>query len=145
MASSLHLVLARALDPAVVPGVPAELAWGSPDHVPPDRHPRHGGRQRLALRFARPSPRAYGSYTMDEAVLVDGARLWGYALPAETLSAERIARVPDVCRLNRLVDEHGEDMLVCLEAVAATDSLRKAACQLHRHHNSVAYRVERCF
>lgn len=139
----LHLILATDLDPTAVLGVPvgARAAFAGP--YPASRAPEAWRLARVALRFARPSPRAYGPYSMDEATLVDAAQLGAHAVLAETLSAERIARVPDVRRLNRLVDECGEDMLVCLEAVAATESVRKAARLLHRHHNSVTHRVER--
>jgi hypothetical protein len=139
----LHLVVAKNLAPDVSPGVPVGVRAAFAGPCPVSRAPEAWRLARLALRFARPSPRPHGPYTADEATLVDGSQLGGYALLAETLTGERIGRVPDVCRLNRLAEEHGEDMLVCLEAVAATDSLRKAARLLHRHHNSVAYRVER--
>ena len=140
---NLHLVLAADLDPTAVVGVPvgARAAFVGPH--PAAQAPEAWQLARLALRFARPSPREEGPYTVNEAALVDGSGLGGHAVLAETLSAERIALVPDVRRLNRLMDDHGEDMLVCLEAVAATESVRKAARLLHRHHNSVTYRVER--
>ncbi|MFD7990294.1 helix-turn-helix domain-containing protein [Streptomyces mexicanus] len=140
---NLHLVMADGLDPAAVLGVPvgARAAFAGPR--PAAQAPEAWRLARLGLRFALPSPRPQGPYGVEEAVLVDGAQLGGYAVLAETLGAEQIALVPDVHRLDRLVDEHGEDMLVCLEAVAATESVRKAARLLHRHHNSVAYRVER--
>ncbi|WP_425825590.1 helix-turn-helix domain-containing protein [Streptomyces fractus] len=140
---AVQLVVAKELEPCDVPGVPvgARAAFAGP--CPAADAPRAWQLARTGLRFARPSTRPRGPYGVQEAVLVDAAGLGGYALLAETLSAERIAPVPDVRQLGRLVDEHGEDMLVCLEAVAATDSVRKAARLLHRHHNSVAYRVER--
>ncbi|MFJ9176457.1 helix-turn-helix domain-containing protein [Streptomyces sp. NPDC102360] len=140
---TIELVVAKELDPDDVPGVPvgARAAFAGP--CPAADAPRAWQRARSALRFARPSTRAHGPYAVEEAALVDAAGLGGYALLAETLSAEQIAPVPDVRQLGLLVDDHGDDMLVCLEAVAATDSVRKAARLLHRHHNSVAYRVER--
>ncbi|MFJ8950732.1 helix-turn-helix domain-containing protein [Streptomyces sp. NPDC102381] len=140
---TVQLVVAKELDPGDVPGVPvgARAAFAGP--CPAADAPQAWQLARTALRFARPSTRARGPYGVEEATLVDAARLGGYALLAETLSAEQIAPVPDVRQLGRLVDDHGDDMLVCLEAVAATDSVRKAARLLHRHHNSVAYRVER--
>ncbi|MCX5537523.1 helix-turn-helix domain-containing protein [Streptomyces sp. NBC_00006] len=140
---AVQLVVAKELDPGDVPGVPvgARAAFAGP--CPAADAPQAWQLARTALRFARPSTRARGPYGVEEATLVDAARLGGYALLAETLSAEQIAPVPDVRQLGRLVDDHGDDMLVCLEAVAATDSVRKAARLLHRHHNSVAYRVER--
>ncbi|MGW2341695.1 helix-turn-helix domain-containing protein [Streptomyces sp. NPDC001661] len=140
---TVELVVAKELDPGDVPGVPvgARAAFTGP--CPAADAPRAWQLARTALRFARPSTRALGPYAVEEAMLVDASGLGGYALLAQTLSAEQIAPVPDVRQLGRLVDDHGDDMLVCLEAVAATDSVRKAARLLHRHHNSVAYRVER--
>ncbi|WP_327659355.1 MULTISPECIES: helix-turn-helix domain-containing protein [unclassified Streptomyces] len=140
---TVQLVVAKELEPGDVPGVPvgARAAFAGP--CPAADAPQAWQLARTALRFARPSTRARGPYGVEEATLVDAARLGGYALLAETLSAEQIAPVPDVRQLGRLVDDHGDDMLVCLESVAATDSVRKAARLLHRHHNSVAYRVER--
>ncbi|MFE5395971.1 helix-turn-helix domain-containing protein [Streptomyces sp. NPDC056568] len=140
---NLHLVIAKDLTGEVSLGVPVGVRAAFAGPLPASRAPEGWRLARLALRFTRPSPRPHGPYTTDEATLVDGAQLGGYALLAETLTRERIGQVPDVNRLNRLAEEHGEDMLVCLEAVAATESLRKAARLLHRHHNSVAHRVER--
>ncbi|OLO25742.1 hypothetical protein PZ61_0235460 [Streptomyces sp. MNU77] len=139
----VHLVLARDLAPDTVPGVPVGTLASFCGPRPVLAAPEAWRLARLALRFARPSPRGNGPYGLEEAVLVDGSRLGGFALLAETLSAGQITACPDVRALDRLVDEYGEDMLACLEAVAATESLRKAARVLHRHHNSVAYRVER--
>ncbi|MGW0683708.1 helix-turn-helix domain-containing protein [Streptomyces sp. NPDC002754] len=138
-----ELVVAKELDPGDVPGVPvgARAAYAGPCAAADA--PQAWQLARTALRFARPSTRARGPYAVEEAMLVDAAGLGGYALLAETLSAEQIAPVADVRQLGRLAEDHGDDMLVCLEAVAATDSVRKAARLLHRHHNSVAYRVER--
>ncbi len=140
---NVHLVMAADLDPTAALGVPvgARAAFAGP--CPASQAPEAWRLARIALRFTRPSPRAHGPYSVEEATLVDATRLGAHAVLAETLSAERIALVPDVRRLNRLVDEYGEDMLVCLEAVAATESVRKAARLLHRHHNSVTHRAER--
>jgi hypothetical protein len=97
----------------------------------------------LALRFSRPSAHDHGPYLAYEAVMFDSSVVGGYALLAQTLTARQLEANPEVRRLNRLVSDHGEEMLVWLEAVAATDSLRKAAALVHLHHNSLTYRVER--
>ena len=80
---------------------------------------------------------------MGEAVMVRGHHLGGYALLAEKLDPDDIAAVPDVERLDQLCSDDDDEMLRTLEAVASTDSLRKAAHSVHMHHNSLARRVER--
>lgn len=98
---------------------------------------------RLALRFALPSNHGRAPYATGEAVLVRGHHLGGYALLADKLDPDDITTVPDVARLDALCAEDDDEMLRTLEAVASTDSLRKAAQSVHMHHNSVARRVER--
>ncbi len=99
---------------------------------------------RLALRFALPSRHDHGPYAAREAVLVRSEHLGGYALLASRLNPDDILQVPDVQHLGVLCRELGDtEMLDILEAVAATDSLRKAAQAVHMHHNTVARRVER--
>lgn len=138
-----HLFLVTELDPRAVTGVPAGLRAAFVGPRPAADAPSAWRLARLALRFTKPSPRAQGPYQAAEAVFIDGSELGGYALLAESLDPTQIALVPDVRALRRLVQEYGDEMLVCLEAVAATESLRSAARQLHLHHNSVAHRVER--
>jgi DNA-binding PucR family transcriptional regulator len=99
---------------------------------------------RIALRFALPSTHERGPYRQTEAILIDASSLGGYAILAEHLSAEALAGVADVQRIDLLYRENGgAEMLNTLLAVAATDSLRRAARIVHLHHNSVAHRVER--
>lgn len=139
----IDIVLARDLEGVVGLGVPVGLRASFAGPGPASDVPRLWRHARLALRFALPSPRDSGTYLRDEAVLNDSSSIGGYLLLAETLTVTQLAQVSDVRRLNHLVREQGTEMLVCLEAVAATDSLRKAAALLHLHHNSVANRVER--
>ena len=99
---------------------------------------------RTALRFTLPSRRSEPPYPACEPALVRFENLGGFAAIAETLTAEQISRVPDVIALDKLADQTGgEEMIRTLEAVAATESLRRAAAMLHLHHNSVSYRVAR--
>jgi hypothetical protein len=99
---------------------------------------------RTALRFTLPSKRAEPPYPPYEAALVQFESLGGFAAIAESLTAEQISRVPDVAALDKLAEQAGgEEMIRTLEAVAATESLRRAAALLHLHHNSVAHRVTR--
>jgi hypothetical protein len=64
--------------------------------------------------------------------LVRFENLGGFAAVAEAFTAEQISSVPDVVALDKRA-EHvgGEDMIRTLEAVAATESLRRAATMLH--------------
>lgn len=139
----IYILLAKGLAELGGLGVPVGLRASYSAPVSAADLPEAWRHARLALRFARPSPRDSGVYVRDEAVLNDSSNTGGYLLLAEVLTVAQISQVPDVRRLNHLVREQGAEMLVCLEAVAATDSLRKAAALLHLHHNSVASRVER--
>lgn len=141
--NGLELIIARDLPTADALDVPTGARVGFSGPRPAIEVPEGWRLARLALRFAKPSPREHGPYLLEEAVAVDAGELGGYALLADSLTTERISAVEDVRRLDRLVAKFGAEMLVCLEAVAATDSLRKAAGRLHLHHNSVAHRVER--
>jgi len=139
----LHLLVAKDLDPDASLDVPVGVRVAFSGPSPAVDAAEAWRLAHLALRFTLPSPRPRGPYEMSEAVLIDAADMGVYAVLAESLSPQRIAGVLDVCRLNELVREQGPDMLVCLEAVSATESVRKAARQLHLHHNSIALRVER--
>lgn len=97
----------------------------------------------LALRYTLPATHDSAPYGKSEAVLVDTASMGGYALLPAHLTPEQIDTVDDVRILDDLRRAYGPDMLVILEAVAATDSVRKAARVVHLHHNSVAQRVTR--
>jgi hypothetical protein len=63
---------------------------------------------------------------------------------AQQVKVDEIGDIPDVLALDRLAAEPGgQDTLDVLTAVAATDSVRKAATLVHRHHSSVAARLAR--
>lgn len=112
-----------------VPGLDAPFAWRE---------------ARAALRFALPSRHARQPYGEAEAAVVHAGVLGGFTLLARLLPPEAIDEVADVAALDRLAREPGgADMLRTLEAVAATESLRKAAKSLHLHHNSVSHRLAR--
>jgi hypothetical protein len=99
---------------------------------------------RSALRFAVPSRQPTPPYPPHEPPVVRFDALGGFAAIAEALTTEQINRIPDVLALDRLAElTGGEEMIRTLTAVAATDSLRRAAAILHMHHNSVAHRVAR--
>lgn len=85
---------------------------------------------RTALRFTGTNP------------IVWSENLGGRALLADALSAADIAAVEDVIRLDRLAAEpSGADLLLVLQAFCATDSMRKAAAAVYRHHSTVASRL----
>ena len=141
--SAVTAVLAE--DPAVparwdVP-VGTRLAWSLPS--PAAEAPRAWREARTALRFTLPSTHARGPYTDQEAVVAPGERAGAFLALAEHLSAEDIDRIPDVRALDRIATDDGQDTIVILEAVAATESLRRASTLVHLHHNSVAARVQR--
>jgi hypothetical protein len=97
-----------------------------------------------ALRFTLPSRHPGPPHSPFEPAVVRFESLGTFAAVADALSAEQISRVPDVAALDQLAGQPGgEEMIRTLEAVAATESLRRAATMLHLHHNSVAYRVTR--
>ena len=125
-------------------GVPLGCGVGVATPHPALELPEAWEEARTALRFTLPSTRASPPYMLYMAPLVRYAGLGGFAAIAETITVDRINRVPDVVALDQLARERGgEEMLRTLEAVAATESLRHAAKLLHLHHDSVANRVAR--
>ena len=69
--------------------------------------------------------------------------LGGLLVLAERLRPEDIAASPDVAALDRIASESGgDDLLAILRAYCFTDSVRKAAALVYRHHSTVAYRLE---
>jgi hypothetical protein len=63
---------------------------------------------------------------------------------AQRIQPDEIDEIPDVRALDRLAAEPGgRDTLDVLTAVIATDSVRKAAALVHRHHSSMAGRLAR--
>ena|GEM_PF-3532965 len=93
-------------------------------------------------RFSRPSPTDLGPYRGMEAVWLNGARTSPLGALAH-LDPSYIALLPDVQKLERLAERHGDRILHVLEAYATTDSMRKAAVLVFMHHNSVLYWVQK--
>lgn len=120
--ADVGVVVATILDPAAFPpGTRAGLG------VAPE--PAVAWQQaRTALRFATPHD-----------PVVDHAGLGSLALLAGVPEADLRAN-PDVAAIHRLATRP-ED-LETLEAYCLTGSLRRAAAHLHRHHSSVARRME---
>jgi hypothetical protein len=87
---------------------------------------------RTAFRLASPE---------EPVVQADG--LGGLLVLAERLRPEDIATAPDVAAIDRIAAEPGgDDLLAILRAYCITDSVRKAAALVYRHHSTVAYRLE---
>ncbi|TCC37674.1 PucR family transcriptional regulator [Kribbella speibonae] len=87
---------------------------------------------RTALRLASP-----------EDPIVHADDLGGLLILAERLRAEDIEASSDVLALDRIAAEPGgDDLLAILRAYCVTDSVRKAAALVYRHHSTVAYRLE---
>ncbi|MEQ3549623.1 helix-turn-helix domain-containing protein [Pseudonocardia nematodicida] len=106
--------------------------------------PRAWREARAALRFALPCRHPLPPYPEDEGVIVRAELLGGYALLPRLVTGADIADVDDVRRLDELAAEPGgADMIRTLVAVAANESLRKAAAVVHLHHTSVAQKVAR--
>jgi DNA-binding PucR family transcriptional regulator len=62
---------------------------------------------------------------------------------AERLRPEDLDASPDVLALDRIAAEPGgDDLLGLLRAYCATDSVRKAAALVYRHHSTVAYHLQ---
>lgn len=81
--------------------------------------------------------------TSPEAPVVRSDDLGGLLVVVERLRPEDIAASPDVAALDRIAAEPGgDDLLAILRAFAVTDSVRKAAALVFRHHSTVAYRLE---
>ncbi|MFK4085691.1 helix-turn-helix domain-containing protein [Kribbella sp. NPDC020789] len=78
-----------------------------------------------------------------EAPVVRSDDLGGLLVVVERLRPEDIAASPDVAALDRIAAEAGgDDLLAILRAFAITESVRKAAALVFRHHSTVAYRLE---
>jgi hypothetical protein len=87
---------------------------------------------RTAFRLASP-----------EEPVVQADQLGGLLVLAERLRPEDIAKAPDVAAIDRIAAEPGgDDLLAILRAYCITDSVRKAAALVYRHHSTVAYRLE---
>lgn len=80
--------------------------------------------------------------TSPEEPVVNAEDLGGLLVLAGRLRPQDIANSPDVAALDRIAAEPGGgDLLAVLRAVCTTDSVRKAAMVVHRHHSTVAYRL----
>ncbi|MFF1816420.1 helix-turn-helix domain-containing protein [Kribbella sp. NPDC058245] len=81
--------------------------------------------------------------TSPEAPVVRADDLGGLLVVVERLRSEDIATSPDVAALDRIAAEPGgDDLLAILRAFSVTDSVRKAAALVYRHHSTVAYHLE---
>jgi hypothetical protein len=139
----VHFVLARDFGAVGELGLPVGVRCAFTPPRPGIQAPEAWRQARNALRFTTPSTRDTGPYDRADAVIMDSSGLGAWAVLGELLTAEAIAQVPEVQRLGQLYQENGPELLRTLQAVAATDSLRKAAKVVHMHHNSVRHRVER--
>ncbi|MDQ0382850.1 helix-turn-helix domain-containing protein [Amycolatopsis thermophila] len=140
---SVHVVVTAQEIPEDL-AVPVGTRISIGPRLPGMRAPCSWRAARTCLRFAMPSTHPSPPYPKEEAAVVDAASVGCFALLAEHLPADAIAETAEVEVLDRLAGEPGgPEMLRTLEAVAATESLRRAAASLHMHHNSVSARVAR--
>ena len=93
----------------------------------------------MALRFSMPSRRSQGPYRLFDAVIVDVANIGALRVLADVAGQADVQELADVRGLTTLA-EAVPDMVTVL-AVAATESIRRAAQLVHMHHNTVAQRV----
>lgn len=121
--ADVGVLMATAVDPA---RVPAGVRAGIGDADSPERSWRQA---RTALRF-----------TTGREPVVHHADLGALALLAE-IPAAAVRENPDVVAVARIAAADPDD-LDTLDAYCHTGSLRRAAELLHRHHSSVARRVE---
>lgn len=125
-----------------IAGVPVGVraAYG---HVVPARQASIGFMHACDThRFSRPSPHDEGPYRGIDAVWLNGARTSPLGALAH-LAPAYIATLPDVQKLERLAERHGDRILHVLEAYSTTESMRKAAALVFMHHNSVLYWVQK--
>jgi hypothetical protein len=118
----LHAVLVTTGD---VP--PQEGRVGISPPLPAIEAPEAWHQARTAVRFATTS------------APVHYEQLGALALLAE-LPAEEIGKAPDVIALDQLAAE--PQMLTLLKAVCTTSSIRQAAAAIHRHHSTLAVRLD---
>jgi hypothetical protein len=122
-----------ALVPAdFVPAAPEGCLVGIGPALPGIDAPESWRQARTALRLASP---------VEPVVRAD--ELGGLLVLAERLRPEDIGTSPDVLALDRIAAEPGgDDLLGILRAYAVTDSVRKAAALVYRHHSTVAYHLQ---
>jgi sugar diacid utilization regulator len=137
-------VLVATQPPRDTTAVPVDCRIGVASPHPAGELPEAWREARTALRLALPSRQPAPPYPPHEPAMVRYDALGGFAAIAEAVTTDQINRIPDVIALDKLTEQPGgEEMIRTLTAVAATDSLRRAAAILHMHHNSVAHRVAR--
>ncbi|MBF6207430.1 helix-turn-helix domain-containing protein [Streptomyces gardneri] len=125
-------------------GVPIGVRLATSPKTPGITAPRAWMEAGLALEFALPSTRHTGPYRIEEAVILESNRIGCVTLLAQHIPMDAMAEAAEVVALDKLAGTPGgTEMLRTLEAVAATESLRRAASTIHMHHNSVRTRVER--
>jgi len=114
--------------------VPAGHTIGIGPAVPAMRAPQSWQAARTAVRFTTPG-------VIDA---IDWDDLGALGPIAQRIQADEIDEIPDVRALDRLAAEPGgKETLDVLTAVITTDSVRKAATLVHRHHSSMAGRLAR--
>jgi hypothetical protein len=124
--TQLWVLAFRASRPRLVTELPALSGFvGVSSRVPASDAPSAWHTARAALRFAT-----------DRTPVVHADDL-GPSLALAALPAVELAKVPDVVALDKLANE-----LELLQAVVATNSIRQAAALVHRHHSTIAPRLE---
>ncbi|QUQ62353.1 helix-turn-helix domain-containing protein [Kutzneria sp. CA-103260] len=124
----LRVLAVRDARPLLVTGeeIPAQQGFaGVSARVPAIEAPTAWRSARTALRFATATTPIVHAEELGAAHLLAGLP------PAE------IAKAPDVIALDGLANE-----LELLEAVTVTSSVRQAAALMHRHHSTIAPRLE---
>ncbi|MGF6882650.1 hypothetical protein ABIA39_001592 [Nocardia sp. GAS34] len=113
--------------------------------IPPDAEPTGIGPALPAIRASESwrDARTALRLSCPEQPVVRADELGGLLVLAGRLRPQDIATSPDVAALDRIAAEPGgADLIAILRAVCTTDSIRKAATVVHRHHSTVAYRLE---
>lgn len=139
-----RLTVILALGPlraALVERIPVGLEVGLSAEHPVSATAQAYREARAAYRFSQPSPRDNGPYRLEEGVAVRFDLLMGFDVFTETMTPDVIERMPDVHKLDMLIEQGGPDMLATLDTIVAATSVRHAARLLGVHHNSVAHRV----
>lgn len=136
----LAVLLRTAPSPDV--GVPEGMSLGLGEPLPPGRIHDSWEGAKTALRFSLPSRRSRAPYRMIDAVIVDVRAVGSLRVLAEAVDRKDIRDLADIRAIHQLAQDGPPDTLNVLEAVSATESIRRAASLVHLHHNTVAHRVE---
>ncbi len=137
---NMHAVLVRGSGP-VEPIPQLRIGVGSTERA--DEAWRSWRRAQVAVRFADVAAATGGEWLLGGPV-VDWNDLGGFAVLAEHVPAEEIAKIPDVQALDRLAaSRSGPIVIATLHALCVNDSIRHAAVAMHLHHSSVTARLER--